>query len=182
MKRGASSFDHDAKRLILGVERLSLNGPRPLPVPSPAHSLEVLVHDDSSSNSGHSGKPSSSSGGSDSEHEAKVRERAASESQHATANSNDMEVEKRERSWSLPRIVQLREEEARVTTSTSLVTVLSRMPRPRLLRRRASDPARLKDRENKATGGYSAGCECDSDAEDEWRCKHCRRKKSEASL
>jgi hypothetical protein len=148
----------------------------------------------------------SSCGESDSEDEATRCLRTRSSSEPRTRNntvSEDVEMNgtapRRDRTWSLPRIIQLQQEEARLDVTNEILVASSPRRTPnvvrasssqRLLRRRASDPTKFREqpvydlddvivpsstRHIKDTG-YSAGCECDSDGEeDDVICRHCAR-------
>jgi len=187
LKRGCGESECSAtKRIVLGVQRLSLRtvvqSPSPL---SRNSSMEIIngsvfaadsdARSMDSDDDDHSRQSQSSSQNSDVEWDYPRRTRSNSESKVPTYGTDWID---RERTWSLPRIARLREEDRTVNIGATAASLIRKSKLT--LVRRASDPPRFRQARKEqglnpgiADAGYSAGCECDSDAEDQMNCKHC---------
>jgi hypothetical protein len=185
MKRNAGMECISTKRIILGVQRLSLRTVKRSPSPlSPPSSMEIVcgsirANGELSSDSEDQNHSHSSSQDSDMDWDNTRRARSSSEPRTRRRIRREiddhMSEGQRGRTWSLPRIVQL-QEEARTTVAGVVTTVFPRRSRSRLSRR-ASDPPRFVNlrTDGGPDAGYTGGCECDSDMEDQVFCTNCKR-------
>jgi len=190
MKRNSDADSNCTKRIVLGVQRMSLRAAKRTPSPSSQHSsMDIIRGDtwegsDGRSSTESEGDQLSSSEDSNMEWDQPRRSRSNSEPRTSNnrrtnyaADDDDIKSEGAiERTWSLPRIIQLQEEER--IMKDALTTQYPRLLKSKL-HRRVSDPQRslrnlqVQSPHGGADPGYSAGCECDSDMEDQAICIHC---------
>ena len=170
MKRRAEPDDNLTKRLILGVEHLSLNPTKQIDSFLSLEGVQLVNDSDESS------MESETSNISDQEsEEGETRARSKSEPKASLGEFTN----KLERSWSLNNF--------HPTKFVERKPILIRVKRitPRKWKNEVSGhdgssmeiiepPARRKGNKNT---GYSAGCECDSDVEEISKCTNCRRQR-----
>jgi hypothetical protein len=177
MKRSLEVESLTTKRLVLGVQRLSLHSAPKKRTPTPEACLMDVVPNIREYHSSGSEGEGSRHPSSDSEFELDNlrRRRSGSDPPSRPRGRN-------ERTWSLPRIVQIKQEEKDILSCT-LTTLYHTRSRHRM-QRRASDPARARRMSDVSNlnqqDGYSGGCECDSDMEDQVYCNNCERELSNA--
>jgi hypothetical protein len=188
MKRAGTVTSESTKRLILGVQRLSLRaagsssgGLSRKRTPSPVfftrtHSSMDVVNPPEQARSKH--HPESDHASTDeSENEDVAPERRSqltSARRSVKRHESDMDVSMRDRTWSVPRIEQLRGE-AKTILSDAMTTVYPQRNtlKSRRLSRASSDPmmtngprtSRLAKDLLEEDVGYAGDCECEPDAD-----------------
>ena len=181
MKRNAEAECNSTKRIILGVQRLALRPSKRSPSPLSLHSssMEIIyghfgAGTEISSDSDEANHSQSSSQDSDLDYDYPRRTRSNSEPKSGSRKRREVDDFSRSRTWSLPRISQL-QQEAKHSVGGVVTTVFPRKVKVRLARR-ASDPPRFRNLLEVANeAGYSGGCECDSDMEEQILCPNCSK-------